>query len=265
MTFAGLVLWVCPAIALCAFFRLGRPRRLIFRNVQNGLQWLSQRRPTAVIGIGLLGGILSALMAVFSGLPEPAIYDEFSYLLLADTLAHGRLTNPPHPMREFFEAYHVLQEPTYASKFPPATAVLLATGKVLAGHPALGIWLGVALASGGTCWMMYGWLRPRWAIIGSAMTCLWLVLGYWSRTYWGGALAMFGSVLVFGALRRILREPRLRDSLLLGLGLAILANTRPFEGLVVSLPAGFVLLAGICGRHRPSFRVSFSRVVLPIL
>ena len=45
-----------------------------------------------------------------------------------------------------------------------------------------------------------------------------------------------GGALVFGALRPIMHRPRGWDVLLLGLGLAVLANSRPSEGLVVSLP-----------------------------
>ena len=62
--------------------------------------------------------------------------------------------------------------------------------------------------------------------------------------------------LVFGAVPRILRRPRLRDAVWLGVGLAVLANTRPFEGAVVSLAAAvplgrwFFRGGGLAGRLR---------------
>src|SRR5437868_40278 len=36
-------------------------------------------------------------------IPTPGGADDFSYLLLADTLRHWRLANPVHPMHRFFE------------------------------------------------------------------------------------------------------------------------------------------------------------------
>ncbi|MEI9973921.1 MAG: hypothetical protein WDO73_18845 [Ignavibacteriota bacterium] len=49
---------------------------------------------------------------------------------------------------------------------------------------------------------------------------------YWGDSYWGGALAVLGGALLFGALPRIIRTSRPRDALLAALGVAILANTR---------------------------------------
>jgi hypothetical protein len=50
--------------------------------------------------------------------PVPEISDEFSHILVADTLAHGRLANPPHPLSTHLETLYVLQDPTYASIYP---------------------------------------------------------------------------------------------------------------------------------------------------
>src|SRR5579859_7928802 len=40
--------------------------------------------------------------------PVPSTADDTSFLLLADTLAHFRLANPPHPFHRFFETNFVL-------------------------------------------------------------------------------------------------------------------------------------------------------------
>ena len=68
---------------------------------------------------------------------------------------------------------------------------------------------------------------------------------------------------MFGALPRLKQSLRVVDALLMGLGLAILANSRPYEGLVFSLPVGVALLAWMFGKNRPPFRASLCRVLLP--
>jgi hypothetical protein len=75
---------------------------------------------------------------------------------------------------------------------------------------------------------------------------------------------MTGGALVFGAMRRIARRQRACESVLLGAGLAILANSRPYEGLVVSLPVAVVGMAWLLGKKGPPFQVSLKRIVLPI-
>src|SRR5205823_1547974 len=47
-------------------------------------------------------------------------------------------------------------------------------------------------------------------------------------------------------------------------GLAILAGSRPFEGLIVSLPIAMALFAWLVSRNRPGWRTGFVRVVLPL-
>jgi hypothetical protein len=243
------------------------------RSLRLGFRLIARRRRLAVVLVGLLAFVGSAGLTVFLGVPAPMGHDEFSYLLAADTFAHGRLTNPTHPLWEHFESPHVIHQPTYASKYPPGQGMILAVGELF-GHPIVGVWLSMGLACAAICWMLQGWLPPRWALFGGLLAVSQLVffgrahaigaLAYWSQSYWGGAVAACGGALLFGALRRLVRQPRVGHAVMMGLGLLLLANSRPFEGLVVSLPAAAVLLGWMLSRHGPPWRISLTRVVLPL-
>jgi hypothetical protein len=54
-----------------------------------------------------------------------------------------------------------------------------------------------------------------------------------------------------------------RDALLLAVGFAILANSRPYEGLLASVPVAIALLLWIAETKRPPKRVIIRHVVLP--
>jgi hypothetical protein len=91
------------------------------------------------------------------------------------------------------------------------------------------------------------------------------VFSYWDNSYWGGAPAAIGGALVVGALPRIIKRQNTRDALLMGLGAAMLANTRPYEGAVLCLGVTLALGVWMLGKRRPAARVLISRVVLPLL
>src|SRR5215831_3457826 len=218
--------------------------------------------------IGFLGFTGSAFVGLLAGIPQPKFHDEFSYLLAADTFAHGRLTNPTHPMWIHFESFHIIQQPTYMSKYPPAQGLVLAVGQLIAGHPIVGVWLSFGLMCAAICCMLYAWVTSRWAILGSVFAMINPMLGiagYWAQSYWGGAVAAIGGALVLGGIRRVMRRPSVRDSLLIGAGLAILANSRPFEGLLVSLSAGIFLFIHIINQRGQGLWISIERIALPIL
>ncbi|SRR6266478_7801332 len=234
-----------------------------FGRIESCLSRFAQRRALSVMAVGVLAVVARLAVLPILPVPNPEVHDEFSYLLAADTFVHGRLANPPHPMWSYFDTFHVNQRPTYASMYPPAQGAMLAFGQLL-GHPWIGVLLSVSIMSAAVLWALQGWLPPRWALFGGVLALLRIAISsYWVNSYWGGAVAAIGGALIIGALPRILHFYRTRDAVILGLGAAILANSRPFEGFIFCLPVMAVLVLWLFRRRSPSWRETLSRVVLP--
>lgn len=196
---------------------------------------LSERTGLCMLLLAILPIALRLALLPNHPVPAPDIYDEFSHLLLADTLRHFRFANPPHQLKQFFETFFILQEPTYSSIYPIGQGLSLAVGHAIFGTP----WAGVLLATGAFCslsyWMLKAWVTPGWALLGGALAVMEFgPLNQWTNNYWGGAVSSTAGCLVFGSLPR-LKNGRTRDALLLGLGLAIHLLTRPFESVFLGL------------------------------
>jgi len=208
--------------------------------------------------IGLRLALLSQLPV-----PNPGIHDEFSYLLMGDTFAHGRLANPTHPLWRSFETFHVLWFPTYASKYPPAQGIVLAVGQLL-GNPWTGVLLSAAAMAAAFVWMLQAWMPARWALLAGVLAALRLcVASYWINSYWGGAVAAIGGALVLGAFGRIKRRPSLGMGIALGLGVAILFNSRPYESVFFCIPVAIAALLWLWGEcKKPETRRAALRLVI---
>jgi len=174
--------------------------------------------------------------------PYPGNHDELSYHLAADTYVHGRLSNPSPAGWEHFESFHINVVPGYHSKYQPGMGLALAVGQLL-GHTYFGVLLALLLATSVLSWTFQQWLPARWAWLASILASL-LMTSNWSDCYFvGGPLAATGSALLLGTYRQLWHRPaRSTDGLLLAMGLVLLAWTRPFEGVIVSILIGIPTL-----------------------
>jgi hypothetical protein len=225
---------------------------------------LARKKHTALLFVASSVIILRVCALPLIPVPIPQVHDEFSYLLAGDTFVHGRLTNPPHPMWRFFDTIYVNQHPTYMSKYPPAQGAVLGLGQKL-GNPWIGVLLSCAVMGAAVLWALQGWLPPEWAFLGAVIfVCRVGLFSYWIDSYWGGAAAATGGALVFGAFPRILRCWRPCDSILLGLGIAILANSRPFEGLIFCIPVVLGLIFAIWRKRTAIWPRVVSQLLVPL-
>jgi hypothetical protein len=254
-------------IALAAAFLFPSLLATPLRKLELVLSRLARKKALAILCVA--AAMLSLRLAVLPWAPAPHPFstDDFSFLLAADTFSHGRLANPTPVMWKHLESIHITMQPTYMSMYFPGPGLMLAAGQSIFGEPWAGVLIASAAMCMALCWMLQGWLPPGWALLGSILLILRVGLfSYWSNSFTGGApLTVAGGALVLGAIPRLSKNFRPADAMLLALGISLLAITRPYEGLLVTVPALIVLIRRVAAnKRRPSHAVLLRRAVAPI-
>ena len=256
-----LAIWAIPLVELVlvlAVFALvflrhrSKPVSPTFQAAEHWFRKLAHRKALSVVAVGLATIFLRVALIPVLGIPEPTWPDEFSYLLAADTFAHGRLTNPAHPMWIHFES------------FPR--------------HSAADLHVEVPARRKAWCWpLVNGWGIPGLVNCWSRLSCVPLcagcskagcplpgrcwaafsrycglgIMSYWMNEYWCASVVALGGALVLGAWPRMKRHLRMRDAFVMGVGLVVLATSRPYEGLVFGVPFAIAMLVWLVGPGRP--------------
>jgi len=219
--------------AICAGVLLLRPR--FARRMLAPPKWLAKRRGLAVLTVAAVPVLARVLLLPAVPPRQPITHDEYIHLLVADTLAHGRLANPVHPMWQHLDTIYVLQYPSYAAIYPIGEGAILAVGQILTGSPWAGHVLSLALMTAAAWWMLCGWVEMEWALMGGLLAGLvYGVTGEWATTYLGAPVAAAGGALVFGALPRFQARRGAGCAVVMAIGWSAIWLTRPAGAAVVA-------------------------------
>ena len=253
----------CALLVLLIAFALPRCAEPFSGLVQRWAGPLARRQTAAIVLIGISAPLIRLLLLPVAPVPEPERHDEFSHLLAADTFASGRLTesDPPDvdPSRDLSRESTAHLHVDVSAR--PGTSAGVGQSRVWV--PL--VWSldqrgahvrrhlldapGLAAAGLGSAGSGPGSLAAR-------------IFGYWMNSYWGGALPAIGGALVLGALPRLLRRAEAATAVALALGLAILANSRPFEGMLLGIPVAGALLVSTL-RGKLALGLLLGRIVAP--
>ena len=249
-------------LALGLLARRLHPRRpRLWRRLCRAFTALSARPVLSALVLCAPPALAALLFTAVHGIPIPAVHDEFSYLLAAETFASGRITNPTHPMWIHFESFHIIHRPTYMSMYPPLQGLLLAAG-ILAGHP----WTGVLLSSFAAIlliwWAARQWLPPRWALLAAILGSLLFTGTSWTLSYWGGAAAAAAGALVSGAAGMLRKRLSAIPLALFAFGALLCGSSRMYEGAVLCFLLSCWLIYTLI-RNRPAAAAFPLRSALP--
>lgn len=188
---------------------------------------------------------------------QAVVQDEYAYLFQAKTFAAGHLAfpTPPDPVR--FDAFHTLTTPTYAGKYPPGHALLLAPA-ARAGRP----WIGVHIITAAGLVGLGLLARPLLGAIGAPLLVFLFAFSpamiQVATTYLSQTTYLTAAVFFLLALRRWIRTRGTIAGACTGLLFGWAVITRPFNA---TLLATALVIAYLILRPVP-LRSLFTRALL---
>src|SRR5258708_2412307 len=124
-------------LAFLVYLQIKFPRiwsKSVLERLERFGKSLSARRGLCVFLVGLSQRVLQAAVMPAAGMPVLEGHEDYSFLLAANSFAHGGRTNPPHRVCILLETFLVIWRPAYVSMCPPGQGLVLAVGEIL-GNP----------------------------------------------------------------------------------------------------------------------------------
>jgi 4-amino-4-deoxy-L-arabinose transferase-like glycosyltransferase len=192
----------------------------------------------------------------------PKIHDEGMYVLQARMLAEGHLWLPAHPLADFFETFHVIVRPVYASIYFPGTALLYAMGHWLHLPP----WVMALFVSACAVGMLYRVTTELTDGVSGLLAALLLVsltrFRHLSILVMSHTLMLLLGLLMVWAYLHWRKDRKCSWALALGALAGWAAITRPLDALCFALPIGVAMLVDLRGKPLRSVLASAACLVL---
>src|SRR4029434_6598264 len=157
---------------------------------------------------------------------------------------HAKLWTHPHDLAEFFETFHVLEKPVYASVYFPGTALMYLPAVWL----NLPFWLLPVIVAGAGAAMLYrvtAGLIDCGADMLAALICVSLEwFRYLSLMVMSHSVMLLLGLLILWASLRWRQGRSLKWAVVLGAFIGWAAITRPVDAICYTAPVALAMLLG---------------------
>jgi hypothetical protein len=201
---------------------------------------------TASILFLCFAGTVSIAYAILDHIPH--ILDSIAQLFQAKIFMMGKLYLPSHPMKDFFDYAHIINEDRWYAQYPPGHALLLLLGLLLRAP-----WLIGPLAGTCTLGLFYLFVKNTYddrhtAYLSSLLLLLSPFFIFMSSSHMNHTSTLLFTLVFLYCFQRGLVSLLPAHFLIAGLSLGYAAAIRPLDAFAVGLPFIGYLLAEVKSR-----------------